>query len=251
MNISQSLLKSYMEYLNYDECGVWIKAKYIDQLDIAERAPTEAMQAGQWFEYICTGATPRNSGRPPEPVRLKNGELNAMYRTLEAHLPVWEMIRPERAVYGRVISNDTEIFGHTLTGITDVKTPDLIGDIKTSAHIDNKWEEYGWGGDADHLANKALMVQAKFYLLIEWLNTRKVLPFYFYVFSSNSNKAKVIKVNMTEESIRSWLADVRWMIDSLEDDDFSPIPSFERCGACPLIGCKHKRVVPDEIEVKL
>lgn len=245
------MLKMFIRYLSGDECGLQFEARYITGT-MPETQPTEAQAAGQWFEYMCTGATPRNSGIIPEPVRIKSGELNAMYRTLSNHLTTWERLRPSDAKFGVEISNETAIFGHELVGITDVKTPDLIGDIKVTGLIDNKWEEFGWGGDADNLKEKQLLFQAKYYTLIEWLNTGKILPFWFWVFANNSDKVKQILVTMSDASVASFLKDVEYLIQALEDEvgNFKPITTYARCNSCPL-SCSHRQTSPDIIEINL
>lgn len=249
MKISQSMLKMFQQYLSGDACGIQFEAKYITGT-MPEIPPTESQAAGHWFEYKCTGATPRNLGIVPEPVKIKSGDLNAMYRTLQAHLPMWENLRPAEARYGEVISNDTAIFGYELTGITDVITPELIGDIKTTAFIDNKWEEYGWGGDPEYLSQRPTMFQAKFYVLINWLNTGKILPFWFWIFANNSDKVKQVKVEMSEPSLKSFLNEVEYLVKAIENEtgDFKPVQSYERCFSCPIWeNCKHRQTLPDTI----
>jgi len=247
MKVSQSMLRMFQQYLTGDACGIQFKSKYIDE-NFPELPPTPAQAGGQWFEFMCTGATPRNSGVIPEPDRTAKGELTAMYKYLSAHIPMWNRLNPPGAKYGEVISNDTALFGHTLTGITDVITPDLIGDIKTTAHIDNKWEEYGWGGEPEYLSQRPAMFQAKYYTLIYWLNTGKILPFMYWIFANNSDKCKQIHVTMSEASLQSFLKEVEYLIGAIENDPLDAMPSYSRCGACPL-KCSSRQVFPDITEI--
>lgn len=249
MRISQSMLKMFIRYLSGDECGLQFEAKYITET-MPESPTTDAQAAGHWFEYMCTGSTPRNSGVIPEPVRIKSGELSAMYRTMSLHLPTWKRIKPSDAKFGEVITNETAIFGHTLTGITDVKTPVLIGDIKVTGLIDNRWEEFGWGGDAEHLSDKPFTFQAKFYILIEWLNTGKILPFWFWIFANNSDKVKQILVTMSDSAVASFLKEVEYLVQAIDDEvgSFKPITTFARCNAC-LLTCPFRQTTPDVIEI--
>lgn len=247
MKISQSMLKMFQKYLQGEECGVQFKAKYITE-SMPEKPPTESQEGGNWFEFMATGSTPRGSGRIPEPVRIKSGELNAMYKNLSAHLPMWEKLKPAGARYGEVLVNETAVFGHTLTGITDVITDDMIGDIKTTAFIDNKWEEYGWGGDPEYIADRPAMMQAKYYVLITWLNTGKILPFTFWIFANNSDKCKQIHVTMTEAALVAFKSEVEYLIGAIENDDFAPVPSFSRCRDC-LVPCASKQELPDTITI--
>lgn len=52
MKISQSMMKSYVDYLNEKECGLLFKGKYIDKN--VESIPSGAMKEGIYFEYLAT-----------------------------------------------------------------------------------------------------------------------------------------------------------------------------------------------------
>lgn len=251
MKISQSMLKMFQRYLTGDDCGLQFEAKYITETFPEEILdPTDPREAGNWFEFMATGSTPRGSGRIPEPARIKSGELNATYKYLQAHLPMWGKLNPPGARYGQIISNETAIFGHTLEGITDVMTDEITGDIKTTGKIADKWDEYGWGGDAEIMSNRPAMFQAKMYTLIRWLNDKKIYPFWFWVFSSNSDKAKQIKVTMSESALKAFQSEVEYLVQAIESElgEFKAVPTFERCGECPL-KCEFKQVLPDIVEI--
>ena len=63
IKISQSFLKDYNDYKGKNLCGLQLKAKHFDKVDF----PTsEAMDLGNYFEYMATGSLPRN-GKVPEP----------------------------------------------------------------------------------------------------------------------------------------------------------------------------------------
>jgi len=51
MKISQSFMKSFAEYKVKEECGLVVKAKYLDGI---QSVPTKAMKLGQYFEYMAT-----------------------------------------------------------------------------------------------------------------------------------------------------------------------------------------------------
>jgi hypothetical protein len=95
------------------------------------------------------------------------------------------------------------------------------------------------------------MFQAKFYTLINYMNTGRILPFYFYVFASNSNKAKTVKVEISEPALMEFRSTVEWLIESIESDDFKAVPSFDRCRACTIEPCGFRRMIPDIIEVSI
>ena len=84
INISYSLLKSFIEYTRNEFCGYRLRMERIAKLfqDISEK---EKAEAGQWFEYMVTGSVPR-SGYIPEPARTKTGKLTALYEHLQGQM---------------------------------------------------------------------------------------------------------------------------------------------------------------------
>ena len=247
MKISQSLLRDFQAYLKQDTCGLQFVSKYIDKTYPDKH--TEAQAAGQWFEYVCTGATPRNSGIAPEPVRIKSGDFNALYRQLNAHVDNWKLIaKPKDQEYG--IEIWAEIDGIEMVGITDIINSEYTADIKTTGHINNKWEEYGWGGE---IQDKPAMVQAKFYTLIRYIQTGKIYPFYFYIFSSGSEDWMIVKVQLSETALEQFLDDVKWLNDQLQyhlSIGFEALPDYKRCANCGLKDtCKSFTNIPKIKEI--
>ena len=166
MQITQSFIKAFQEYLNGQECGLILKAKYVDGIDFPS---TDAQNLGQWFEYICTGAKTKH-GRIPEPEYLKDGKtLAAKYRLMESHKATFERILAAYQIkileVGKTLSY--EGYEGTIDIIAEMLGEKVFIDLKTTAHINNKWEDYGW--DIDTLDTKEkLMVQAVHYKLLGW-----------------------------------------------------------------------------------
>lgn len=69
IRISQSLMKSVREYLEGGSCGILLKEKYIKGRLFDDA--TKSMRLGTYFEYILTGALPKN-GKKPEPEYMKS-----------------------------------------------------------------------------------------------------------------------------------------------------------------------------------
>ena len=69
MNISQSFLKEFAEYKSGNTCGLQIKAKYIDGVKFPS---TDAMELGNFFEYMATGSLPRDGHTPEPKIVLEN-----------------------------------------------------------------------------------------------------------------------------------------------------------------------------------
>ncbi len=72
-------MKSLNKYLRREECGYKFVAKYVDGVS---GTPSDAMDLGNWFEYVATGQLPRD-GKVPHPKTLKSGKLAANYQRME------------------------------------------------------------------------------------------------------------------------------------------------------------------------
>ena len=57
LNISQSLIKAYLEYCKGDLCGLQLEAIYIQKLFHID---TEWMALGRYFEFMATGQRPKD-----------------------------------------------------------------------------------------------------------------------------------------------------------------------------------------------
>lgn len=136
MKVSQSLMKGLLEYQNSLECGIVFKAKYLDgKYDLFK--PSDAMNAGSWFEYMATGSVPKG-GITPKPQYMKKGKdekgnprLTAPYQIAQKQVDNFKRMM---AHYGLEIirvgedvkspyPNSMERFGVdvTLTGTLDIR----------------------------------------------------------------------------------------------------------------------------------
>ena len=88
IKLSQSLMKILFKYKIKEECGLVLKAKYIDNISFPS---SPAMDLGNYFEYICTGALTRD-GKTPEPVLLKSGKLSTPYARMEKQKETFDEI---------------------------------------------------------------------------------------------------------------------------------------------------------------
>lgn len=282
MNISQSLLKSLLDYRNGKECGLIFKAKYIDgRYDLFP--PSDAQNVGAWFEYMCTGSIPKN-GDVPKPEYMKRGkdengnpQLTADYRLMIEHIENFkkamtfygfEIIRAGedvRALY----PNSVELFGEEvwLTGTLDIRalatkdiyaiyenTPVLVVkegqkfiiDLKTTGLLDDKWNDYGW--EINNLSNKVkLVTQPVQYKYIEYLNTGEDVPFIFMLFSTRSGQdARIIDFRIDNTSYDEHRAFIEAGVQNMlyyRKVGFRAKPSLEKCSECPLRdNCEFKAV---------
>ena len=280
MNISQSLLKSLLDYRNGKECGLIFKAKYIDgRYDLFP--PSDAQNVGAWFEYKATGSIPKN-GDVPKPEYMKRGkdesgnpQLTAPYRLMSEHIDNFkkmmdfygfEIIRAGedvRALY----PNSFEDYGEEvwLTGTLDIRaratkdvysnyenTPVLVAkegqiviiDLKTTGLLDDKWNDYGW--EINNLSNKIkLVTQPIQYKFIDLLNTGEDVPFIFMLFSStNPSDARIIDFRIDDTAYDEHRAFIKAGVENmlyLRRVGFKAKPSLVKCTNCPLRdNCEYK-----------
>lgn len=260
--ISQSLLKSLFNYKTGNECGIRIYEHYVNGVELQS---SDAMAMGNWFEYRCTGQLPRN-GIIPEPERLKNGELSIAYKRLEKQVENYEKIIK---TYDIKILETGVAFEHNLgSGIIDILAEwdgqKVIIDLKTTARIDDKWTEFGWGDEkfdfSDSPNAQYLTIQAVQYKLLareQW--GIKDIPFYFFVFSTTDDSAvKIFRVLVDPERLDKHLSQIEYAYRYFNDSFITKskkilaIPELKRCNQCVLNqNCEHKVEVPliKEIQV--
>lgn len=257
--ISQSLIKNYVDYMNEKECGLFFKANYIDKDPEAQKEPSDAMKIGIYFEYLCTGALPRN-GVAPEPDMVYKGKANeklsAPYeRAVESATLFKNIIKH----YGIIIKEVGLKLEHSgMNGIIDILADwngtDVIIDLKYSGLIDDKWNEMGWDLESLHMKD-SLMIQGVHYkILAEKCLGIKDIPFYYFVFSaSDPTNIKIIKQEVDESKIASHLVAVQNISQKLMSNlqyGFVPYPSMQRCAKCPIAHkCESKVDYPliDEV----
>ena len=250
------MLKDIYNFKLREECGLRIKAKYV--LGMKEE-PTDAMRMGNWFEYKATEQLPRD-GQEPIPDTLKSGDLSAPYRKLENQLLNYKKIM-ERYDIKIVDTGFSFNANDKSTGILDILADwdgeRVIIDIKTTAHIDNRWEKYGWGDEkfenADHPDTQHLTIQAVQYKLLaryEWGIWN--IPFYFFVFSTtDENAVKIFKVEVSDDTIETHEKQIQSAYNyfntkfkNLTEEELA-IPNMSRCAECFLSDkCKQKIDVP-------
>jgi hypothetical protein len=251
MNISQSFIKSFQDYLNRIECGVVLYEKYINK---NYPPPTDAMRKGIFFEYLCTGALPL-SGEIPEPDVSYKGtakeKLSAEYEKVVKSAELFHKIIKHYDI--NIISKGKSITAAGMTGIIDIEA-DWNGnrvfiDLKFSALINDKWSETGWETDA--LPNKdKLMIQGLHYKILakESMGIDDI-PFYYFVFSSTNPKdAKIILQEVDNDKIQEHYTRVSNARDIFEKElekGLKAHPSFTKCSGCYLFeNCQYRAEVP-------
>lgn len=250
-NISQSLLKALTKYAEKKECGLKIKAQYIDKMS-SEPTPPQAL--GNWFEYKCTGALPPYNPVVPEPKVLKSGKLAVAYERMLSQVDNFNSAIKHYNV--NILHPGYDMKFGNITGTADIIAEmdgkKCIIDIKTTALFDDKWNEYGWS--TEHLTGGfrpklTLLVQAVHYVWLYHSMHGEWLDFYFWVFSTqNSHDFKIIRVNIEPDLFEEHAQDIKtglnFLMHSVENG-FKPYPNISRCAKCFLNDtCKSKMEVP-------
>ncbi len=267
IKISQSLMKELTDYLNvlnpnydknaasYKNCGLYFKAKYIDKSPIQEE-PSASMKEGIYFEYLCTGALPRD-GSIPEPERTLKGALTTAYKRAEdASLLFFKIIKYYNI---EILEKGYSLSTDTMTGIMDIwakwNGQECIIDLKYSGLIDDKWSEFGW--DTDTLTNKdSLMIQGVHYkILVKDKLGFEDVPFYYFIFNSKDpSDMKIIEQVVDPERFETHRMGVniarKKITELLETDGFKAMPNYRWCKECPLFeNCEQRHDYPQITKV--
>lgn len=245
VKISQSLMKSYVDYLNEKECGLYFKANYIDKDPEAQKPPSDAMAVGIYFEYLCTGALPRTGVTPEPEIVYKGTAREKMSAPYERAIKSAEIFKGIIAHYGIKIKEvgmvlQSERLG--INGIIDIYAewdgqPCFI-DLKYSGLIDDKWNEMGWDLESLHLKD-SLMIQGVHYKVLakDCLGIDDI-PFYYFVFSSQDpNNVKIIQQEVDESKVQSHIVAIDNVKSKIYKDistGFMAYPSLVRCNSCPI-----------------
>jgi hypothetical protein len=264
LNISQSLLKAIYEYAEGRLCGLQFEAQYIKKIPF----PSGGVQKlGNYFEYLCTGALPRD-GKIPEPERkkgkiekviikkgkkLKNGkrakdkieekiilgELTAPYARMVIQAERFK--RTVKAHGIKILKTGLELKYQDKKGVADILAQvdgeEAIIDIKSTGLIGNRFDDMGW--DVNALSEKdKIMIQPVFY---KWLWRKlygKDIPFYFTVFSNtNEYDCLFIKVVIDEDrfpQLENVMRNSSKMLDKFIEEGFKAIPDVKECADCPI-----------------
>jgi hypothetical protein len=251
MNFSPTLLNSFDGLANDSFCGLFFEAYYIKHE--VESKPSDAMRLGQYFEFVCTGATLRD-GSTPQPDLTQKKEPTAPYRNVMTQKRYWDVFAEHFGLTDKKTGVEllTEYNGKTIKGICDVVCKTIedevaIIDLKYTAHINNKWDNYGWGF-ADMGGNWGKMLQAVVYCYA-YEKIHGVRPvFYFYVAASNSHERRIFKVTVTDAAIEKMLHQVDYaaeMIEYQQTTGWMPTENYLNCIECPLAEtCPSVKKVP-------
>lgn len=271
--ITQSFIKSMREYLIGDLCGNIIKAQWVDDRLLESEEPG-AMELGSYFEFLLTGALPKN-GKVPLPVYMSskikaNGgtteglgvaDMYDDYRKVHANV---ELVRGYLKAMGlkpvrvgvkltkgrfegtidiiaevvEVVEGFTWNIGHQIA--IDTKYSGLMGETV-------KWKnKHGWQWSP--VQKEYHGTQAKQYHFVSNLDV------YFLVTQSNNEKDNLPMVKffftpVDEFMIEQHITEGNSLMSKFETLNatigFYPRPSLSKCIKCPLYEeCQDKHTFP-------
>lgn len=247
-------MKAYVDYRNEKECGLFFKARYIDKDPDSQTEPSDAMRLGIYFEFLCTGALPKD-GKIPEPDVVYKGKpnekLSAPYEKVVESVKNFKKIFEHYGI--KILNKGLILSDDEISGVVDIHAEwngeQVFIDTKYSGLIDDKWNEMGW--DLDSLPTKdSIMIQGVHYkLLAERCIGVEDIPFYYFVFDSKDpNNVKIIKQEIDETRKQSHIVaigNIKSMISSDLAHGFKAYPSMQKCSNCPLAHkCPSKISVP-------
>jgi hypothetical protein len=252
MKISQSFMKSFAAYMAEEECGLSVKAKYIDGIPSES---SEAMKLGQYFEYMATGGLPAyGDGTPPEPEVVYKGKPN------EKLSEKYERAR-QSAIYFKAMIQSLGIeivsVGQRLETENKTGTTDLIAnwngklciiDLKYSGLLDDKWNDLGWHEDFLDQKEK-ILTQAVHYKLLAKEHFKQEVDFYFFVFStSDPMDVRVFQIHVDPSKQHQHDNAVNNMITLVQKElknGFTAYPELKRCNKCHLRDtCDQRALLP-------
>jgi hypothetical protein len=237
-NISYSLLSKYLEHKQGALCGYRFEQQTIRKA--FEEPQGDLAAAGQWAEYMMTGALPRD-GKVPEPVKTAKGEFTAMYKHLNSQAKVnFPIVYQDVKILevGKEIIFEHE--GYRFKMVLDVLSEEVfktqIRDIKTTGNF-NEWQG-GWAHTNKHpFWDNPHILQAKIYIWAWWKLNQEIPDFFFDVFANNDpDNFEVFEIRMNESSLLYFegeLLDIcRELRVKSQIEGFEPLPTFKRCRQC-------------------
>jgi hypothetical protein len=255
-NLSQSLLKAYVDYYddNVKGCGLKIRKQYFEKLPTPS---SEAAKLGIYFEYKATDYV-REGDPIPQPKMVYAGTSKEKFavdyeRAADSALLFKDIVKKhniEILKIGEYMSHDG------CSGISDIrakwKGEECIIDLKYSALIDDKWNEYGWHTESLVYKSKQLLQPIHYKYLIKKTMGIEDIPFYYFIFSSKDpKKAKIIKTNIQPEHIQLhedvFVPKMKSYIDFHYNnpEKLEARPNYIRCLECPFYDtCDKKADVP-------
>ena len=255
-NLSQSLLKAYLDYYSDDVkgCGVALHKQYFEKKKVPQ---SDTQRLGVYFEYLCTGYLREGEPVPEPDIVYKGTPKEKMAVDYERATKSAELFRHMVKEHGIEILSFGEYMIHDqVSGISDMRArfngEECIIDIKYTGLFDDKFSDYGWHTESLVYKSKLLLQPIHYKYLARKMFGVDNMPFYFFIFSSKDpEKAKIIKTNIQDEHVDlHGSITIPKMKKYVEHHAKNPgaldaRPNYLRCKECPFAEeCEHKTTVP-------
>lgn len=257
--LSKSLLADYVDYYDMETkgCGLYLYKKNFLKMPV-ESTPTQKL--GIYFEYLCTGYV-RKGDETPKAEKVYVGtskeKLSADYERATQSAKLFNEMIKEHNI--EILTVGEYLLHDGCSGILDLramwKGEECIIDIKYTSLFDEKFNEYGWHTESLVYKSKLLLQPIHYKYIIEKMEGKKNIPFYFFIFSAKDpEKAKIIKVNIQEEHLmihdENYVKKMKRYIDYHYNnpDKLEARPTFVRCKDCPYYSTCDKRAEIPQIE---
>lgn len=255
-NLSQSLLKEYLDY--YDEnvkgCGVKLRKRYFEKIPTPS---SDVQKLGIFFEYMATGYHNQNEPTPEPEMVYKGTAKEKMAADYERAAKSAELFKEMLVKHNVEVIQYGEYMNHDgCSGISDIYAKwngeECIIDLKYTSLFDDKFNEYGWHTESLPFKSKLLLQPIHYKYLARKIKDIDDIPFYFWIFSAKDpEKVKIIKVNIQEEHInlheQITIEKMKKYIDFHYNnpDKLEARPTYLRCKECAYFdGCEHRADIP-------
>ncbi len=255
-NLSQSLLKAYLDYYddNVKGCGLALYKQYFQKLPTPQ---SDTQKLGIYFEYLCTGYV-REGDSVPEAELVYKGtpkqKMAAEYERATKSADLFKSMIKEHDI--KIIKYGEYMSHNGVSGISDIRAEwngeECIIDIKYTSLFDDKFNEYGWHTESLVFKSKLLLQPTHYKYLMSQIAGVPNMPFYFFIFSAKDpEKAKIIKVNTQEEHINlHGSITIPKMLKYVDYHSKNPQalearPSYLRCKECAFFdNCDKRTTIP-------
>lgn len=218
--------------------------------------PNEHMMKGSFFETICLGSGVRGQVTTDLP-RLKTGAKSMDQIRIEAQAARFKLLfNPDSPEYMGWQMTDSQVFIEkdgregTLDFVCRRDGVKSIWDLKLTGDLANPGGWWGKPEEMDHL-------QLGFYKYLYREKFGEDCETYYALFDySTSQRCKIIKLNISEESMAGYLLrfdDVEGTLLELDQlEEYPRIPSYNECVKCKL-QCSQRAITPgiDFIELTI
>jgi hypothetical protein len=250
--LSQSLLKDYVDYYdqNTNGCGLYIWKKHFEKIPTTQ---SDTQKLGVYFEYLCTGYL-REGEQAPQPEMVYKGtpkeKMAADYERATQSAQLFKRMIEYHNI--KILKVGEYLLHNNSSGILDIRAEwggeECVIDIKYTSLFDDKFNPYGWHTESLIYKSSLLLQPIHYKYLIEKMEGKPNIPFYFFVFSAKDpEKAKIIKTNIQDEHIyiheENYVEKMKRYIEFHYNnpDKLEARPNYVRCKDCSYFDICEKR----------